>query len=291
MRNTILSIFLFGGLFGGPSEPEMGVEKFEAEEYPAAMAHFQMADTLDDYAGQQHATAFNIAQCHLRMDSFGLARTQFSKVTNLNKDQEQRELYKQMSSWAWNNIGYIQVKEYAASQQQGASPMGGNMGQMLSGGGQGGQQADGKAQIQEALKSFKEALRKDHDNDIARYNYELLLRRMQQEQQQDQQDEQDQDDQQQQNQDEDKQDQQDQESDQQEKDQQEKPKPKPNPDNQENKGQNQKQNEGQSPKDQMEMQQAKQLLEAMNEKEKQFIQQLEKKRQKGRPKKNSGPDW
>ena len=289
MRNTLLSIMLFGGLFGGPSEPEKGQEKYEEKKYAEALTHFQTADTLDDYRGQQFATGFNAGQCFLNMDSLARATALFSKSTNLNKEQKGRELNRQVASWAWNNIGYGQVKQMEAAQQQGASPMGG--GNMMPPTGPQGAQADAKDQILEALNSFKNALRQDPDNDIARYNYELLQRRMQQQQQQQQEDQQDQDDEQQQNQDQDQQQQQEQQQDQKEKDQQQKEKPKPNPDNQENKGQNKNQNQGQSPQEPMEMQQAKQLLEAMNEKEKQFIQQLEKKRQKGKPKRNDGPDW
>lgn len=287
MRHTILSIFLFGGLFGGPSAPERAQEKYEAQEYGLALGLYQEADSLDEYRGQGRAIDFNRGQCHLRMDSLDLAFTTYSKVTQMDAKDKGRDRNRQMASWAWNNIGFVQVKQYGAAQQQGASPMGGNMAP-APGQGQG---PDSQDLIKEALESFKQALRNDPDNDIARYNYELLLRQMQQQQQENKEEQQDQDDEQQQNQDQDQQQQQEQQQDQQEKQQQDKPKPKPNPENQENKGQNKKQNEGQSPKEPMEMQQAKQLLEAMNEKEKQFIQQLEKRQQKGKPKSNSGPDW
>ena len=129
--------------------------------------------------------------------------------------------------------------------------------------------------IDQAIETLKKALREDPENDLARYNYEVLKRRKEQNKQNQNQD-------QNQDQDQNKEDQQD------------------NKQNQDNQQNDQKRNtpkqrqgtEGQEPQPQQEisMEQAKMLLEGMKENEKRFLQQL-RKSAKTRPSPDGTPDW
>jgi len=132
--------------------------------------------------------------------------------------------------------------------------------------------SDKNSKTEEALAFFKDALRRDPENEIARYNYELLKKKNSQNQQQDKQDQQ-----QQQQQDKNSEDQK-------------------SGDKGNNSGQGQggnKPTEQQGNKSQaapVSKQQAKQLLQAMKQNEKKFLQQLKKKVPK-KPENDGDPDW
>jgi len=284
MRYTILSILFIGGLFGGePSKPREAAEAYADENYEAAAPLFQESLELEDYVGQAQALNFNVGQSLLRQDSLTRGRTWFSKAIGpADKKLGPNESAK-VASWAYNNVAVIQVKTQPGVQIQGSSPM------ALAPSGSGGQGQEDN--IKEAINSLREALRLDPDNDIARYNYELLMRRSQQQSEQEQEQDEEKEDQQDQQQQNEKQEQN--KQDQQQDNQQDQQKQnKPQPDNKENKGQNNpQQQDQQQTSEQMDQQQAKRLLEAVNEKEKQFIQELEESRPKGRPRRTDGPDW
>lgn len=294
MRNTILSIMFIGGLFGGASLPEQAFEKFEAGDYAEAVALYDSTLAHPDYYDEHRAIHFNIGQAFMLSDSFDLAQAAYSKCTQLSPKEKGYLAEREIASFAWNNIGITRIKRGAAAQQNGGGQMsigGNNMPNM--GQPQGGDAS--KEIFEEAVKAFKEALKMDPENEIARFNYELLMHRIQQAENQQKEEDQD-------NQSEDKNQNEEDQKEDQEKDQDKENQNKEdegNPDknkqdnaedNKEKKGQNQE-NQGESDQ-QMTEQQAKQLLEAMNEKEKQFIQQLEKRaKKKGRKKRNDGPDW
>jgi tetratricopeptide (TPR) repeat protein len=263
MRKGLLVIMFLGWLFGPPSAVQEASKAYEAQQYAKAVAGFSTAH--DAYPRQHPQLNFNTAQAWLRLDSVAQATSWYGKVTNASQQAPQ------LGSWAWNNLGCIYAAPPASSNPaagQGMPMMGGQMP------GQGG--ADPKAQLEQALQAFKDALKLDPDNEIARYNYELIkhkIRQQQQQQQQDQQQEQEQEEEQQK----DKQDQQPQ------KDQQ-----KDSPQNQENKG-NQGQGEGENAAQMSEVE-AQRLLDAMNANEKKFLQQIEKGK-KHRTYNEDGPDW
>ncbi len=296
MRNTILSILFIGGWFGGASVPEQAAEKMEAEEYTEAIVLYDSTLTLSDYEGEQRAIHFNRGQAYYLRDSIHLAQAAYSKCTNLSPREKGLLLERQVGSWAWTNIGMARVKLGEEQQEQGSSPMainGANMPNM----GQAQPQEDPKQKFEEALKAFKEALKLDPENETARFDYELLKKRMMEmEKQKNEQENENKDENQDQNDEKDDQDKSDQD-DQQKKDDQEgesDEKKQPKPDNTEKKGQspNQKDTQGEPQEQEMTQEQAAQLLEAMSEKEKQFIQQLEKQSpKKGRKRRSDGPDW
>jgi tetratricopeptide (TPR) repeat protein len=275
MRKGVLLIMVFGWLFGPPSSVQKATEAYGAAQYAEALAGFNVAQ--ESYPTQLSALSFNVGQCWFRMDSIAKAQQWYGKVTNTGKESPQ------MASWAWNNLGCI----FASAQPQGAP---GQMPGMMPGQAQAGmpmgmqgppaQQGGQMGQLEQALQAFKDALKLDHDNELARYNYELIKHKIQQQQQQQNQD-QNQDQQQQDQQQQDQQDQQQQKGQDQKQDQ---------PQNQENKGNpNQQQGEGGEPQ-QMSAAEAERLLEAMNANEKKFLQQIEKGK-KHRTYNDDGPDW
>ncbi len=165
---------------------------------------------------------------------------------------------------------------------------------------------------QSALKNFKEALRKNPQNDQARYNYELLkkLIRQQEKQQQqdqdqnkDQQQEQDKKDQEQKDQDKKDQEQNKDKQDQEKKDQEQKEQENQEQKKDDKKGQeNQEQKEGEEKKDDpmeklkeklkemnIPLEKAQMILEAMKNNETQYVQQ--KKRKATQRRDSSKPDW
>ena len=289
MRNTILSILFLGGIFGGsPSVPEQAAEEHDKDNFATATELFKEALDLEDYMDQKQALNFNIGQGLIGMDSLTRARTWFSKAIGPKNATDRPDHNPQVASWAYNNVAVVQVKTQESVQVGGSSPMA--VTPSLQGGGEA-----GKDQIQEALSSLREALRLHPDNDIARYNYELLMRRIQQQTEQQQEQEQNDDNQQEDQQDEDKENQQkeqQQKENEQDNQQDQKKENQPQPDNQENKGQNNpQQQDNKSTSDNMDEKQARRLLEAVSEKEKQFIQELEERQPKGRPRKTDGPDW
>lgn len=298
MRNTILSIMFIGGIFGGASIPEQAAEKMEAEAYAEAVVLYDSSLTMADYEDERRAINFNRGQALYLRDSIHLAQAAYSKCTNLSPKERGLLLERQFGSWAWTNIGMGRVKLGEDKQKQGSSPMainpgGGNMANM----GQPQGQEDTKQIFEEALKAFKEALKLDPENETARFDYELLKKRMMEmEKQKNEQENENKDENQDQNEEKDDQDKSDQD-DQQKKDDEQgdsDEKKQPKPDNTEKKGQspNQQNQDGEPQEMEMTQEQAAQLLEAMNEKEKQFIQQLEKAApKKGRKRRNDGPDW
>jgi len=166
---------------------------------------------------------------------------------------------------------------------------------------------------EEALNHFKQAIKNDPTNEDARYNYELLKKKLEEKKKQEQQ-KQDQNKDQQQNKDEEQKDKQDQKQDQ-KKDQDQKKKEEQNKDQQQ-KDQEEKKSEEQKKKEQeqkeqkenkdekkdknpsvseklqqMEMseEKAKMILEAMKNQEIQYLQQ--NKRKATKPKDKGKPDW
>ncbi|HHG86351.1 MAG TPA: hypothetical protein ENJ82_16490 [Bacteroidetes bacterium] len=279
MKNIFLGALFLGGLFGPPSQPEQAMEKY------AAKAYLESADLylagMEAYPAQRSHFNFNIGQCFLRADSMQRALTFMSQATAVGKRD------KKLTSLAWNNIGAM----HAATQAQGQQGAPGNPGPAQAGSNQG---EEALNPIDQALEDFKNALRNNPDNDLARYNYELLkLKKQQQQQKQDQKkDDKDKKDEEKKD---DKQDKKDQDKKDQDKKEQNKKKDqqkkdqKNNKEGKENKGQNKpKPGEGQAQK--MSPQQAKMLLEAMSQNEKKFLQQLKKTKAKG-ARRNRGPEW
>jgi Ca-activated chloride channel homolog len=167
-----------------------------------------------------------------------------------------------------------------------------------------------QGKFEEALNHFKEAIKADPANDDARYNYELLKRKLDEQKKQEQQQQQDQNkdkqqDQQQKDQqkkdeqkkDQDKQDQekkdQEKQDDQQKKEDQKDKQQKDQQQNQEQKeDEQQKENKPSSEKlEQMKIseEKAKMILEAMKNQEIQYLQQ--NKRKATQPKDKNKPDW
>jgi tetratricopeptide (TPR) repeat protein len=262
---------MLGGLFGSPSNPKQGFQLFEDGKYAEALTFY--VNSLQEYPDQRPHLNFNIAQCNLLTDSLTTALGFFSQAANIGR------VDKKLSSLAWNQIGGL----HASMPLDG--PQGG--GAQAQGTGPGEEQAN---PIEIALEDFKNALRMDPENDLARYNYELLKRKLQQQQDQ-QKDEEKKDENKDEKEDKEnenkkddsKQDKQDQNK----KEKQEQKKP----DNEENKGnQGKNQQEGEPSQEKMSMEQAKMLLEAMNQNEKMFLQQLQKAKQKKGPR-NKGPEW
>jgi Ca-activated chloride channel homolog len=169
--------------------------------------------------------------------------------------------------------------------------------------------ANRAGKTEEALTYFKEALKSDPSNEEARYNYELLKKKLEEQKKQeqekkDQNKDQKNDQKQQEKQDQQKQDQQKKEEnkDQQQKDQQQKNQEKQDQQKKEQeKQQQQQENKEQDKKDippsvaeklqQMRMseEKAKMILEAMKNQEIQYLQQ--NKRKATKPKDRSKPDW
>lgn len=269
MRKGLLVIMFLGWLFGPPSAVQNAAESYKAQKYAEAVAAFSTAH--DNYPRQHAALNFNTAQCWLHLDSLAQATSWYGKVTNASQQAPQ------MGSWAWNNLGCI-----FASAQPAAGPMGGPQGAMPAQGAPMGAQQGGANpmdQLAQALQAFKDALKLDHDNEFARYNYELIKRKMQQQQQQQDQQQDQQDQQQDEQQKKENQDQQ------KGKDQQQE-----SPQNQENKGNQGQQKPGEGEAQQMSPEEAKRLLDAMNANEKKFLQQIEKGK-KHRTYNEDGPDW
>jgi Ca-activated chloride channel homolog len=177
-----------------------------------------------------------------------------------------------------------------------------------------------QGKFEEALNHFKEAIKADPTNNDARYNYELLKRKLEEEKKKDQQNKQNQDqnkqDQQQQNQDKQKQDQekkdqqkQDDKKEQEKKDQQnqDQKNDQQKKDDQQKKEQQQQEEQEQKEKDEkdkkdvppsvtqklkemnMSEEKAKMILEAMKNQEIQYLQQ--NKRKATKPKDKGKPDW
>lgn len=172
--------------------------------------------------------------------------------------------------------------------------------------------ANRQGNLEEALTHFKQALKNDPTNEDARYNYEMVKKKLaeqqKQEQQQDQnQDQKDQEKQDQEKKDEQKQDQKDQQSkeqqDQQKKDQEQKQNEDQKKDQQEKKDQQQEEKEDQQNKEdeippslsdklkemQISEEKARMILEAMKNQEIQYLQQ--NKRKATKPKDKGKPDW
>ncbi|MBK9451886.1 MAG: hypothetical protein IPN95_21195 [Bacteroidetes bacterium] len=275
-KGIVLIVLMLGWLFGPPSDVQEAKKAYEAKQYTVAVPLFEKA--FEQYMAQHAALNFNMGQCWLMQDSAQRAMSWYGKVTNAHAENSQ------MASWAWNQIGTIFAsgKDAPAQGQPQMSPGGqpgaAMMPQMGGAGGMGQGQQVSREKLELALQAFKDALKQDNDNDIARYNYELIKRKLQQQDENQQnQDNQDQQDQQQQ--------QQDQQQQQQDQQQQQKKQPQ----NQENQGNQGEQGE---PKDaeQMSQQEAERILAAMNANEKKFLQQMEKSK-KHKTYNHDGPDW
>ncbi len=275
MRKGLLFIMIFGWLFGPPSKVQEAHDLYSAGKYLEAGNLY--ASETDNYPGQMPEITFNSAQAYFKADSLEKGMSQFGKTCNMAKQDPQ------LASWAWNNVGITHLKNLENAQKQTQQAPQGMQ--------QGSQPAANPEQTQAmlltALQAFKDALKLDHDNDFARYNYELLMRRMKQ-QEKDQQ-------QQQQEQKEDKQEQQ-QDQEQQEKNKQDQSQDQEDdsPEKKENKAdQDPKQGdgEGEGKESQMSGEEAQRLLEAMESNEKKFLQQLEKGKKRKVYSEKNGHDW
>ena len=185
-------------------------------------------EALKNYPTKSPEIWFNIGQCWLALDSTQWALDAYGKATSRD--------YPTVSSYALNNAGVI-----AASKNQ---------------------------KVEEAMEAFKEALRRDPDNEFARYNYELLKKKSEQQQQEQQQDQE-----------------------QEEKKDEEKKEPKDNKDKKDQ--QQQKPKEGQGEKAEykdLSEEQAKMILEGMKENEKQYLQQL-RRSPRTKPEQDGKPAW
>ncbi|HEU5289000.1 MAG TPA: hypothetical protein VFU05_00060 [Cyclobacteriaceae bacterium] len=173
--------------------------------------------------------------------------------------------------------------------------------------------ANRSGKFEEALSHFKQAIKSDQANKDARYNYEMVKKKLEEEkkkqqQQQDQNKEQNQDQENKDQQKKDQQDKQDQKKDQQNKDEQNKDQQEKEDEKKENEQkkkeqqeQDKDQKENQEKKDippsvkeklqqmQMSEQKAKMILEAMKNQEIQYLQQ--NKRKATKPKDRGKPDW
>lgn len=263
MRSLIFTTLFIGSLFGWDSAPRQAKEKFANSEFSAAAALFEAA--FDQYPRQKASLEFNIAQCWAKLDSMPRAINWYARAA-------ENKLNAEVSSLSWNNLGALW-----ASQQSPAAPQAAPDDQGASAQGSDPLQAE-LDKVNRSLEAFKNALRKLPDNDFARYNYELLKRKQQQLQQQ------------QQNQQQNKNEEQEQEQKQEEKDDSQQNKPQDqqkSKKNTENKGNQQQGEEGE---EKISMDEARQLLQAMKDNEKRFLQQLEKSK-KHRKSNQDGPDW
>lgn len=172
-----------------------------------------------------------------------------------------------------------------------------------------------QGKLEEALANFKEALRTDPTNEDARYNYEMVKKKIEEQKKQEQQ-KQDQKDKQQQDQNKDSKDQKDQNKDQQQKDQQKKEEQdkkeqekkdqqdKEKQDKEKQQQQKDQEQKEQDPKEEKQIppsvqeklkdmnmteEKAKMILEAMKNQEVQYLQQ--NKRKASKPKDKGKPDW
>jgi outer membrane biosynthesis protein TonB len=179
--------------------------------------------------------------------------------------------------------------------------------------------ADQQGKQEEALRYFKEAIKSDLTNEDARYNYELLKKKIEEKKKQDQkkkddqnkdkdkEQEKDQDKKEEEKKDQEKKDQEQKEKEKKEQEQKEKDKQKQDQEkkDQEQKDKEEKEKEEQDKKDQEEKmpqsvkdkleamkispEKAEMLLEAMRNQEKQYLQQ--NKRKATKPKEKGKPDW
>lgn len=178
--------------------------------------------------------------------------------------------------------------------------------------------ADQQGKQEEALSYFKESIKSDITNEEARYNYELLKKKIEEKKKQDQkkkdeqnkdkdQDKKDQDKKEEEKKDEEKKDQEQKEKEKKEQEQKEKDKQQQDQEkkDQEQKDKEQKEKEEQDKKDQekkmppdvkqkleemkISPEKAEMLLEAMRNQEKQYLQQ--NKRKATKPKEKGKPDW
>lgn len=296
MRFAAFILLFVAGIFGGTSVVEEANNAYHTKDPVKAIAKFKEALTIPDYEGQQQMLRYNIGQSYFIADSVDLPPPDSS----LMRDQDPKlppmpthhiyalDFFRQatvgqddvLKSLSWNDIGVILALNN---------------------------------RIEPALEAFKSAMRLYHDNEEARYNYELLKKRQQQQQEQEKQDQeneeekQDQEEQkdeqqqdqqnqdQQENQDQKDQDQQDQENQDQQDQQDQQENEKEEKDAQDSQKESQQRRDTETNGEPQEireipMDQAKMLLEAMNENEKKFLQQLRKK-PKVRTAPDDGPDW
>lgn len=205
-------------------------------------------DAAKSYPEKSTEIWFNIGQCWLAQDSVAKALDQYGKSLDPK--------HPGIASLALNNSGVIHISR--------------------------------NQKAEEGIAAFKEALRRDPGNELARYNLELALKQQQQKQDQQKQDQQNQDqnqekDQQDQQQQQDKKDQNSQNEEQSEKQDKSTSQQKQKSLPKEGKGQNAEYKE-------ISEEQAKMILEGMKENEKQFLQQL-RKSPKTKPENDGKPAW
>lgn len=285
MRILLFIPMIFSFLFGSESVFDKAMDLYEKEEYAASLDAYKQG--MKEFEGEKQAIRYNIAQLHLKLDTIPEAMSYFSQASKGGQST--------LGSDAFNNHGAILATKPLpkADEKQGAS----SPGAAFPGGPAGEKGGVSMEQLQSSLEFFKSALRKNHDNETARFNYELVKKMMQKRQeQQDQENDQNEDQQE-------KDDKEKQEEENENKKQEEQDQPKKGEENQQNQQQdpqdqdqqNQQNNQQQKPGEEgqeaeMSQAQAKALLDALEENEKKFIQQL-RKRNKKRPRRNDGPQW
>lgn len=282
---TFAFVFVFvAGIFSVSGLVTEAMEAYAKGDYLTAALKFQEAVGHSHYDGKEQPLYYNVAQSYLLTDSATIAQRfpgDPSDSSGVKPSPQNFALRyfsnatkggdKFISSEAWNNVGVLLAMDQ---------------------------------EIEPALEAFREAMRKFPDNSVARYNYELLLKKQQQQQQENQDQEKPENQEQEKNDDQQNQDQQekqdqnqDQNQDKNQPDQQnQQEKEKEEKDGQSGNQENQKPKNSENSGEQQEhreipMDQAKMLLEAMNENEKKFLQQLRKKPNVKTKPEQSGRDW
>lgn len=243
MRFPILILGIFSFIFGPPSVPEQAQSAWGEGKYAEAVRLYREA--IPAYLNQEELMYYNMGQAWMASDSLDSALTYFQKVSVKN--------YPYVASNGLNNIGVITASAKPQSAAAGASQN---------------PQAQQAQQIDQALVVLQEALRANPDNETARYNYELLMKRKQNQQDQQQNPPPE-----------------DEKQDDPEKEPGEGNKPPPQP--QQKPSEKNGNNHDTEPVDK---QQAEMMMEALKENEKRFIQQLKKKPVK-RPERDGKPQW
>lgn len=137
---SILSLSIFGWIWGGPSASEQAKEKFEKGSFNEAKSLFQEAGETNPSANSE--IFYNLAQCYRQMDSLQLASEFYEKAQRPGKNE--------INSMALNNKGVLQAK------------------------------SGKKEDLEGALKIFQDALRQMPTNEHARFNYEYIKRLLEQ---------------------------------------------------------------------------------------------------------------
>jgi tetratricopeptide (TPR) repeat protein len=252
MRHPLLILGIFTFIFGPPSSAEQGELAWQEGKYAKSLEYYRFA--LAEYPNQVEVVSYNMGQCFLVQKQSDSAIFYYQKVSAKNTPL--------VASDALSNHAVLVAT--APPKKAAAQDTSGTAG---SGTGAEAPPANEKDQaIDQALQLLRQALRSNPHNEIARYNYELLMKRKQQ----------------------------------QEDNQQNQPPP---PEEQEEEQEKEKQDRNtqnqpqqrpsemqSAPSDPVDERQADQLMEALKENEKRFLQQLKKKPHR-QPQQDDRPQW